>query len=184
MSLQPRNYEEALLKARSKPSKPRSAIKRSAPLRKTSLRARRAQTTPKKKKKKSVSALKRAAWTQFSIWVRTRGADSNGMNTCCTCGDRLHWKELQSGHFIAGRNNSVLLCERGVWPQCKICNIYKHGATILYYKFMLEKFGQEVIDELILISNQTRKWKAGELQEIAAHYKRLNDLNPITRKDT
>jgi len=181
-SLAPKNYEDALKKARSKPSKPRKPMNRTASLSKRSHKSSARKRGVKKAQKKSVSTLKRAAWTQFSIWVRTRGADSNGMNTCVTCGTRKHWKELQAGHFIAGRNNAVLFCERGCNPQCYSCNVGKHGNTVAYYKWMLKEFSQDVIDELILESNQTRKWLAGELVEIAAHYKKLNDTNSLTKK--
>jgi len=44
--------------------------------------------------------------------------------------------------------------------------------------------GQDVVDEIVARRNLTYKWYAGELEEIAAHYRALNNANPLTKKDT
>lgn len=136
----------------------------------------------KKAKRVKISTLKNKAWDQFSIFIRTEGADEHGFNRCVTCEARKHWKELQAGHFIRGRLNSNLFDERGVWPQCYSCNVGAQGNVVLYYKWMLQKFGQETIDELLAQNNQTRKWLPGELQSIHAKYKALNEANPLCQE--
>jgi hypothetical protein len=141
--------------------------------------ARKGRGIKKRAKKAKVSTLKNKAWTQFSIFIRTKGADELGFNKCVTCDVRKFWKELQAGHFIRGRLNANLFDERGVWPQCYSCNVGAQGNVVIYYKVMLERFGQEVIDELLLQNNQTRKWLPGELQAIFEKYKALNGANPI-----
>jgi hypothetical protein len=165
VSLQPQTFAEA--KVAFKPLK-RGAIKR-RPLGKKSRRA----------KRPTVGQLKKNAWKEFSIYIRTRGADDNGFNVCCTCGIKKFWKDLQAGHFIRGRLNANLFDERGVWPQCYSCNIGAQGNVVVYYKWMLEKFGQEVIDELLAQNNVTRKWLPGELVGLIEKYKALNESNPL-----
>ena len=88
---------------------------------------------------------------------------------------------MQAGHFIAGRLNSTLFDERGVHPQCSLCNVVKHGNGPMYYKFMLATYGQEVIDELIEQNSQTRKWRPGELKSLLDRYRALNAENPIAQ---
>lgn len=128
-------------------------------------------------KKPTDGQLKRRVWKEFSIFIRTRGADSDGMNECVTCGRRLHWKELQAGHFVRGRLNANLFDPRGVQPQCYQCNIHFQGNVIKYYKWMLANFGQAVIDELEAQNNVTRKWQGGELQHLLDFYKGMNKSN-------
>lgn len=132
-----------------------------------------------KKKRVSVSSLKKKAWAEFSIFIRTRGANTEGMNRCVTCDVKKHWRELQAGHFIAGRLNSNLFDERGCHPQCSLCNVIKAGNGPMYYKFMLKTYGQEAIDELLAQNKQTKKWLPGELEALLEKYSALNKQNPL-----
>lgn len=159
----PANYAEAKAYKDMNQSKPRKPLR----------------AKPKKKKKLSTGALKKKVWIQFSIFIRTRGADSSGFNACVTCGVRKFWRDLQAGHFIRGRLNANLFEERGCYSQCYSCNVGAQGAVVIYYKKMLEMYGQEVIDELIAQNNKTRKWQGGELQALLDHYAALNESNPI-----
>jgi hypothetical protein len=135
-----------------------------------------------KKKKPSVSQTKKKVWVQFSIFIRTRGADSEGWNTCVTCGVRKFWRDLQAGHFIRGRLNATLFNETGVWPQCYGCNVGAQGNVVLYYKWMLARFGQGTIDRLIEQNNHTHKWGATELGDLFTRYSSLNKNNPLVEK--
>jgi hypothetical protein len=163
MSLNPSNYQEA--KARFKPMSRKPMVRKAS--------------KPKKKKKVKVSTLKNKAWAEFSIFIRQRGADQDGFNICVTCGVRKPWKELQAGHFIAGRLNSNLFDERGCNAQCSTCNVIKAGNGPMYYKFMLRVHGQEVIDELLQQNHQTRKWFPGELELITKKYSEINLRNML-----
>ena len=73
--------------------------------------------------------------------------------TCCTCGKLMSRfaKNSHAGHFISkgmGGSSGVYFDERNVHAQCHNCNKWQQGNAIEYYPFMLEKYGQEVIDEL------------------------------------
>lgn len=163
----PESFQEALSYRQTAPAKPRKPMARKS-------------AKPKKKKKKiTTSSLKKKVWIQFSIFIRTRGADSAGWNACVTCGVRKFWRDLQAGHFIRGRLNANLFEERGCWPQCYSCNVGAQGAVVFYYRFMLKEYGQGVIDELIAQNNKTHKWMGGELQELLDRYTALNAANPI-----
>lgn len=183
MSFQPATFEEA--KARFKPLKrtrpresPPSRGKKSLTHLKTLRKPIRGAT--KKRKKPTISSLKKKAWKEFSIFIRTRNADAEGFVACVTCGARKLWTAMQAGHFIAGRLNSNLFEERGTHPQCSMCNVVKHGNGPRYYQFMLATYGQEVIDELLAQNDQTKKWLPGELQQICEKYRAINAGNPLT----
>lgn len=125
----------------------------------------------------SISSAKKRAWEWFSKYIRLRDClvttGSKEYGKCITCGKRYSFKELQAGHFLAGRGGSILFEEDGVHAQCKGCNLFKHGNVEEYYPKMLEMYGQKRIDELKFLKNQTRRWTEGELNSIAKEYKSL-----------
>ena len=70
---------------------------------------------------------------------------------CCTCGKILTVREADCGHFISrgsGGQSGVYFDERNCHFQCRSCNRFNQGRTLEYNDFMLEKYGQEVVDEL------------------------------------
>lgn len=187
-AFRPDNYAEAVAThkplARRKPLK--AAGQGDSPSRNRKVSPRRLSATKRparrQVKKVKTSTRKKTAWQQFSIWIRTRGADENGFNKCVTCGVTKFWPDLQAGHFIAGRLNGNLFDERGCHPQCSLCNVVKHGNGPMYYKFMLATYGQAVIDELLAQNDVTKKWTPGELQSLFEKYRALNAANPIVKE--
>lgn len=123
-----------------------------------------------KVKKLTYSKAKKQAWDAFSKWVRYQ---PQNYNRCITCGKVDNPKKLQAGHFIAGRHISVLFDERNVHIQCYHCNVGLKGNPVQYYKWMLAVYGQEVIDELIELDKQTKKYKVYELVELKEKYEML-----------
>lgn len=138
-----------------------------------------AKKTKPKKKRIKISTLKRKAWVQFSIFIRTRDAEPNGDQACFTCDVRKFWREFEAGHLVPGRGNAVLFEERAVKPQCRRCNGHFRGNTIVYYPKMVALLGQSVVDEIVAQRDATHKWEPGELQELFDRYKALNDANPL-----
>lgn len=120
---------------------------------------------------------KKKAWSAFSKWVRMSSADKNGMVKCVTCPTVKHWKEMDAGHYLPGRNNSILFDENQVHPQCKQCNIFKSGNPNRYEEYMVNKYGQEKINEMRLKQRMTVKINSGEMKLIELHYKnKLKEL--------
>lgn len=126
-------------------------------------------------KKLTLSKAKKKAVYAFQKWVRNREKIGN-LNTCVTCG-RMYPVEgkgcIQAGHFIAGRGNAILFDERGCWPQCYICNVVKKGNMIKYYKWMLERYGQAVINKLEILDTTTVKYTVQDYLDIEAKYLKL-----------
>ena len=136
----------------------------------------------KKKRKKSPQKIAKAkAWKAFSLFIRISNADSNGIVKCVTCNISKHWKEVHAGHYVDGRNNTVLFNEKLVHPQCFHCNSKLAGCLagnkIKYTFFMKEKYGY-TIEELNEIDNSkfhVKKYTISELQEIEEKYKKKVD---------
>lgn len=181
-AFQPANYEEALQRVKDRQQKPRTPLRPRSGI-KASHRATLRKRAPVKKRVKrlSVGKLKKRAWIEFSVYIRTRDADEEGMVQCCTCDSVKHWKQMQAGHFISGRLNSNLFDERGCHAQCSKCNVIRGGNGPKYYQFMRDAYGEDVINELLRQNDQTHKWIPGELESIWQKYKALNEANPVVK---
>ena len=128
----------------------------------------------RKSTKKPLGTIKRKAWKAFSLWIRNRGSVS-GLNYCVTCGEQKPIKELQAGHLVDGRGNGVLFDERGVYPQCLACNVFKHGNKIAYMQFLERGMGIEgaikLRDELQTLSKTVKKMTYSDYETIYLKYK-------------
>lgn len=126
----------------------------------------------KKTKARKLSFYKEKAWKAFSQFIRLRDS-SNGYAKCCTCERVDEWKYLQAGHFVAGRNNSILFREDNCHAQCVGCNFFGRNSRSYgnYYEFMKAKYGLQTIDDLILLSNRETIYKQWDYEEIESKYK-------------
>ena len=126
---------------------------------------------------------KKKAWAVFSKYIRLKNADSFGMVKCVTCKTVKHWKEVHAGHFIDGRNNSVLYDERLVFVQCFHCNSKIPGCLggnkVAYTLFMINEQGYtlEQIEEFQKLYFTSKPMKDYEHEEIEQKYKqKLKEL--------
>ena len=120
----------------------------------------------KSKLKKS----KDKAWMWLSRYIRLRDS-VNGICKCVTCDTVKPWKQMQAGHFIpAGRGNAVRYVEENIHAQCYRCNINLGGFGAVYYPFMVEKYGQEFVDDLIVRSHGTLKISVQQFEDMAAEF--------------
>jgi hypothetical protein len=118
------------------------------------------------KSKKPKSKLIKELDILFSQFVRLSNS-IDGFCSCVTCGRVYEWKKIQAGHFISRQHYSVRWDERNVKPQCYGCNVMQQGRQYEFSKYL----GQELSEELYLLSKQTRKFSEIELQEMIEHYK-------------
>lgn len=90
---------------------------------------------------------------------------------CVSCKRWYPLKELQAGHFIDGRTNSILFDEEAVHAQCRSCNLFKSGAKAEYMIFMLDKYGEDKVREIVARKYQTVKYKLEDYEAIAVKYR-------------
>ncbi len=83
----------------------------------------------KKKKKPTVSKLKKEADRLFSIYTRLLYADDSGYVACYTCGAVKHYKEMQCGHFVPRQHLILRYDTRNCRVQCAGCNIWGKGRV-------------------------------------------------------
>jgi len=80
--------------------------------------------------------------------------------------------KLDAGHFIAGRHNAVLFDERNIHIQCKTCNAFLEGNRLEYNRFMLKKYGQEVINDLERRDKEVIQFKVFELLDWQEYFRK------------
>lgn len=126
----------------------------------------------------SKKSKKNTAWRWFSKYIRLKYADKNGLCECVTCGIVKPWPDMQAGHGITGRSNSVLFLEEVVRPQCYSCNVGKQGNMNIYVRKLIEWYGIDGYDELMKEKHKPVKYTEQDYIDIGNHYKKLfNDLN-------
>lgn len=124
---------------------------------------------------KTIKQAKKKTWEQFSRYTRLRYADKNGICTCVTCGVKRPWKQMQAGHALAGRGNSILFHENLVFPQCYGCNCCASGRLDVFQKFLIDKYGLKEWEKLYALKNKVVKYCVEDLTALKDHYKRQAD---------
>lgn len=127
----------------------------------------------RKKKSESVSVLKKKLDEVYSLYIRNKYADSDGLVECYTCEVKKPVKEMQNGHFYSRAKNSTRWEDDNCRPQCYSCNVAKKGNYIVYTEKMQQELGEEKYQALKDLANSTFQVKSLWLQEQIAFYKKL-----------
>lgn len=126
------------------------------------------------------SRAKDTAWKWFSKYIRLRDClkttGKKDRGKCVTCNKEFPFKQLQAGHCIGGRNDSILFDEELVNAQCAECNRSvthggKGGNYAKYHLWYIRKYGEEGFEEKIRLSNQIKKISGPEFREISDEYR-------------
>lgn len=130
-----------------------------------------------KKLVSSVKGLKRKADTNFSLFVRQRDADLNGIVRCSTCGHPHHWKQLDCGHFQSRRYEPTRYDEKNTGPQCVSCNRFNQGQQYKFSLYLNGKYGHKTAEQMTIKSRMFCKRNRYDYEVIAEKYKqKLKDL--------
>ena len=82
---------------------------------------------------------------------------------------------IHASHYISCGNEGTRYDERNVHGQCAPCHIIYGGKKAGIYKlFMLETYGQELLDELVLLGNTQPRRSEAWLKEQAQIYRDKN----------
>lgn len=112
----------------------------------------------KRYQNKSVSWLDKELWRVFSLWIRQKYADENGVIRCVTCGDYRQWRYCDAGHYISRYHLKTKFLEVNVHPQCKRCNGKGRGEPEKMKVYIDQTYGQGTADLIEQLSRQTANW--------------------------
>jgi len=131
-------------------------------------------------RKKTVRSTKKRADRIFSELVRRSACTDGEYCQCVTCWKVDHWKNMQAGHFQSRRYNSTRYDKRNVKVQCPRCNMWEEGRKYEFGKYLVGIYGKNIIDKLRILTNQTKRFTVGELEEMITEFKKeLKDLKQI-----
>ena len=123
---------------------------------KRALRASKIDSKPLKGKKASKSKvkvktqaqLKKELDTIFSIYIRQKFSDSNGNNTCYTCGKAGTIKTMQNGHFVSRQYLATRWSEDNCRIQCLGCNLFGNGKPLDFEERLKKDLGSEYVETM------------------------------------
>ena len=121
---------------------------------------------------KTISKLKKELDKWFSLFIRIRAADENGVVICFTSGRAYPYKNIHAGHFMSRRNLSTRWCELNVQPQSAADNIFGQGEQYRFGLYLDGKYGEGTAEELRMKSLRTLKMSRADYEEKISYYKR------------
>jgi hypothetical protein len=132
--------------------------------------------------KKSSDPKKETAWKWFAKYIKLRDAikttDDVLYAKCITCGEILPIEDMDAGHGIPGRMNSILFNEELVHAQCRPCNRDGGGEKQMYKKVLIDMYGQEKVDYWQSTKNDPVKYTDFDYEQIAKTYRqKVKELN-------
>ena len=133
-------------------------------------------------KARSLKSLEKTADKWFSLYIRLRDADENGMVKCVTCGKIAHYKEMDCGHFVTRNHKVTRFREENCNVQCTSCNQFKKGEQYLHGKYIDLKYGLDTAEYLVHIGKGTSARTRTDFEYLIGRYKqkardRAEELN-------
>ena len=90
----------------------------------------------------------------FSWYIRLTHADEDGICTCFTCGKRLHWSQIQNGHFVSRGKLATRWRPDNCRPQCYGCNITRNGEQWKFGQALDAYYGPGHAEKMFRLSNR------------------------------
>lgn len=111
-------------------------------------------------------------WAAFSIYIRVRDADEEGVCICFTCGQATIWnKNTDCGHGIPRQHFSTKYSEKNNHAQCKKCNGFEGGVREVYKQKVDEKYGEGTWDLLLVASRVKSQVSQTDINLMEKFYK-------------
>ena len=108
----------------------------------------------------------------FSIYIRLRDSDENGICKCITCNTRKFWRQMDCGHYVKRSHQGARFHEKNCASQCQECNWLKQGNDAVYKEVIIERYGQQTHDLLKFAEHHTTKHSKLEIDLIAKEYQK------------
>jgi hypothetical protein len=108
----------------------------------------------------------------FSLYIRLRDSDHQGVCKCITCGDFKHYAQMDAGHFVTRDNMVTRWEEQNVNAQCPHCNRFKAGKQFEHGLAIDKKYKQPGLAASLMVKSKfVCNWTDQELDILHKHYK-------------
>lgn len=104
--------------------------------------------------------------TIFSIYIRLKYTDDNGIGYCYTCNDKHNYFEFDCGHFIRRGNTQFRWYKNNGKLQCIKCNRELDGNLEVYRDRLINDIGLYDIARMEFQSKQAYKWSKSDKTEL------------------
>jgi len=124
-------------------------------------------------KQKRLKKLKKELWKVCSSYVKNRDGPK-----CFVCGKEIkNRKSWHCGHFLPSKicGDELRFYEKNLASCCYFCNINLGGYGAMFYRKMLEKYGQEEVDKIFKMLEDKRKWTEQDYIDKINYYKDLQN---------
>ena len=129
----------------------------------------------REKKRESISSLTKELDRVFSLFIRMRDSNSEGIGQCITCDKVLHYKDGHCGHFRSRKYMSTRWNPFNCNLQCPTCNLYNNGEEFIHGLKIDEKFGQGTALDMYKRSQEILKFSREDLKTLIEFYQ--NSVN-------
>ncbi len=130
----------------------------------------------KKNPVKSKRALIKKLDTVFSLWIRNKYADSNGMVKCYTCNTIKPASQMQCGHFISRAVYATRWEPDNCKPQDIACNIYHQGQQYEFGKRLEAELGITRVEELRAMRHNISRFTISDYEDMIKFYSTKEEL--------
>lgn len=107
----------------------------------------------------------------FSLFIRLRDSDKNGVCKCITSGEFVHWQACDAGHFITRDNFATRWDEQNVNAQSRQDNRFLSGRQFEHGLAIDKKHGPGTASKLLVKSRGVCNWLDIELEQMYNYYK-------------
>lgn len=119
---------------------------------------------PKKKKKARsprVTTIKKHCYDIYSLFIRMRDSDEQGIGTCITCPRQCFFYDncADNGHGFSRKHMATAFHPQNNNLQCKGCNGPGNGMQYDYCIAVSNKFGKGTAEKLSALSKTTKQYK-------------------------
>jgi hypothetical protein len=134
----------------------------------------RSRLPAKGKSDKQKAKAKADKW--FSMFIRLRDSDENGIATCITSGRRMYWREGDCGHYLSRAKEATRYDERNCHFQSKQANRFQGGHFMEHGFRIEEKYGRGTCRELELKAMQPCRRTTSDYLFLADCYQKKVEL--------
>lgn len=129
----------------------------------------------KERKANSFKTLKKTLDKVFSEYVRRRAVikGSYGKIRCVCCGVLIEWKKAQNMHYVGRADMNTRWDLRNCKAGCMRCNVMLNGNYPAYTKYLLDTYGVDWLNQLILDGRKIKQWTVFELKSEIEKYTEL-----------
>lgn len=130
---------------------------------------------PKKTKSKAYDEIH--LWPIFSLFIRLRDSNNQGIGNCFTCGKPKHYTKADCGHGAGRQHKATKYNEFNNHLQCKNCNGFEGGRREKYKEEMDKRYGPGTWDKMEIASRGISKLGKTEIDFLVGFYqKRVDEL--------